>query len=331
MVIGIVGAGSWGTALAQTFACKGHKIYLYARRSDQREELEITRENKKYLKGVNLVENIIISKSLTETVVDKDMVLMAVPTQTFRDVYAEVSNILVNKNQNPIILNVAKGIEKKTHLLLSSVAKDVRADSRYAVLSGPSHAEEVGRFKPTTVAIASDDIELSKKLQNELMTSRFRIYVNDDLKGVELGGALKNIIALGAGISDGIGFGDNARAALMTRGLVEMTRIGTAMGAKHETFSGLAGLGDLIVTCDSKHSRNRRCGILIGEGMKVSEAIEEVGMVVEGITTTEATYELACKLNVEMPITEAIYKVIEGKINALEAVDTLMGRDGKVE
>lgn len=331
MVIGIVGAGSWGTALAQTFACKGHKIYLYARRSEQREELEITRENKKYLKGVNLVENIVISKSLNETVVDKDMVLMAVPTQTFRGVYEEVSNILVNKNQNPIILNVAKGIEKKTHLLLSSVAKEVRAESRYAILSGPSHAEEVGRFKPTTVAIASDDMDLSKKLQNELITSRFRIYVNDDLKGVELGGALKNIIALGAGISDGIGFGDNARAALMTRGLVEMTRIGTAMGAKRDTFSGLAGLGDLIVTCDSKHSRNRRCGILIGEGMKVSEAIEEVGMVVEGITTTEATYELASKLNVEMPITEAIYKVIEGKINALEAVDILMGRDGKVE
>ena len=331
MVIGIVGAGSWGTALAQTFACKGHKIYLYARRSEQREELEITRENKKYLKGVNLVENIVISKSLNETVVDKDMVLMAVPTQSFRGVYEEVSNILINKNQNPVILNVAKGIEKKTHLLLSSVAKEVRTESRYAILSGPSHAEEVGRFKPTTVAIASDDIDLSKKLQNELITSRFRIYVNDDLKGVELGGALKNIIALGAGISDGIGFGDNARAALMTRGLVEMTRIGTAMGAKRETFSGLAGLGDLIVTCDSKHSRNRRCGILIGEGMKVSEAIEEVGMVVEGITTTEATYELASKLNVEMPITEAIYKVIEGKINALEAVDILMGRDGKVE
>ena len=331
MVIGIVGAGSWGTALAQTFACKGHKIYLYARRSEQREELEITRENKKYLKGVNLVENIVISKSLNETVADKDMVLMAVPTQSFRDVYEEVSNILVNKNQNPVILNVAKGIEKKTHLLLSSVAKEVRPESRYAILSGPSHAEEVGRFKPTTVAISSDDIDLSKKLQNELMTSRFRIYVNDDLKGVELGGALKNIIALGAGISDGIGFGDNARAALMTRGLVEMTRIGTAMGAKSDTFSGLTGLGDLIVTCDSKHSRNRRCGILIGEGIKVSEAIEDVGMVVEGITTTEATYELASKLNVEMPITEAIYEVIEGKINALEAVDILMGRDGKVE
>lgn len=331
MVIGIVGAGSWGTALAQTFACKGHKIYLYARRSEQREELEITRENKKYLKGVNLVENIVISKSLNETVADKDMVLMAVPTQSFRDVYEEVSNILVNKNQNPVILNVAKGIEKKTHLLLSSVAKEVRPESRYAILSGPSHAEEVGRFKPTTVAISSDDIDLSKKLQNELMTSRFRIYVNDDLKGVELGGALKNIIALGAGISDGIGFGDNARVALMTRGLVEMTRIGTAMGAKSDTFSGLTGLGDLIVTCDSKHSRNRRCGILIGEGIKVSEAIEDVGMVVEGITTTEATYELASKLNVEMPITEAIYEVIEGKINALEAVDILMGRDGKVE
>lgn len=331
MVIGIVGAGSWGTALAQTFACNGHKVYLYARRSEHREELEITRENKKYLPGVNLVETIIISKSLAETVLDRDMILMAVPTQTFRSVYEEVSNILIKHNENPVILNVAKGIEKKSHLLLSEVAKQVRSDSRYAVLSGPSHAEEVGRFKPTTVAIASSDINLSKELQRELMTSRFRIYANDDLKGVELGGALKNIIALGAGISDGIGFGDNARAALMTRGLVEMTRIGTAMGAKRETFSGLTGLGDLIVTCDSKHSRNRRCGILIGEGMKVSEAIKEVGMVVEGITTTEATYELAGKLNVDMPITETIYKVIEGKINALEAVDILMGRDGKVE
>ena len=331
MVIGIVGAGSWGTALAQIFACNGHKVYLYARRSEHREELEITRENKKYLPGVNLIENIIISKSLVETVLDRDMILMAVPTQTFRSVYEEVSNILIKHNEKPVILNVAKGIEKKSHLLLSEVAKQVRSDSRYAVLSGPSHAEEVGRFKPTTVAIASSDINLSKELQRELMTSRFRIYANDDLKGVELGGALKNIIALGAGISDGIGFGDNARAALMTRGLVEMTRIGTAMGAKRETFSGLTGLGDLIVTCDSKHSRNRRCGILIGEGMKVSDAIKEVGMVVEGITTTEATYELAGKLNVDMPITETIYKVIEGKINALEAVDILMGRDGKVE
>ena len=331
MVIGIVGAGSWGTALAQTFACNGHQVYLYARRHEHREELEVTRENKKYLKGVNLVENITISKSLSETVLNRDIVLMAVPTQTFRIVYEEVSEILINNNENPVILNVAKGIEKKSHLLLSEVANQVRSDSRYAILSGPSHAEEVGRFKPTTVAIASNDITLSQKLQEELMTSRFRIYANDDLKGVELGGALKNIIALGAGISDGIGFGDNARAALMTRGLVEITRIGTAMGAKRETFSGLTGLGDLIVTCDSKHSRNRRCGILIGEGKKVSDAIREVGMVVEGITTTEATYELASKLNVEMPITETIYKVIEGKINALEAVDILMGRDGKVE
>ena len=331
MVIGIVGAGSWGTALAQTFACNGHKVFLYARRSEHREELEITRENKKYLKGVNLVENIVISKSLGDTVLDKDIVLMAVPTQAFRSTYEEVSGILISKDQNPVILNVAKGIEKKSHLLLSDVADEVRADTRYAILSGPSHAEEVGRFKPTTVAIASDDIVLSQSLQKELMTSRFRIYANDDLKGVELGGALKNIIALGAGISDGIGFGDNARAALMTRGLVEITRIGTAMGAKRETFSGLTGLGDLIVTCDSKHSRNRRCGILIGKGMNVSVAIQEVGMVVEGITTTEATYELAGKLNVDMPITETIYSVIEGKINALEAVDILMGRDGKVE
>ncbi len=331
MEIGIIGAGSWGTALAQTFSCNDHHVYIYARRKEQRDEIRITGENKKYLPGVTLTDNIHVASDIRKAVLDREVVLMAVPTQNFRKSYEEVSAILNECGQDPIILNVAKGIEKGSHLLLSDVASQVRENTRYAVLSGPSHAEEVGRFKPTTVAVASEDIELAQYLQKHLMTGRFRIYANDDLVGVQLGGALKNIIALGAGISDGIGFGDNARAALMTRGLVEITRLGVAMGAKPETFSGLTGLGDLIVTCDSYHSRNRRCGILLGEGKSVEEAREEIGMVVESITTTQAAYELAKSLNVEMPITEAIYKIIRGEIKPVEAVDILMGRDRKNE
>lgn len=331
MEIGIIGAGSWGTALAQTFACNDHHVYIYARRKEQREEIGITRENKRYLPGVTLIENIHVVDDIRESILDREIILMAVPTQNFRKAYEEVSGILDKAGQNPIILNVAKGIEKGSHMLLSDVACQVRKNTRYAILSGPSHAEEVGRFKPTTVAVASEDIELAQYIQKHLMTGRFRIYANDDLVGVQLGGALKNIIALGAGISDGIGFGDNARAALMTRGLVEITRLGVAMGAKPETFSGLTGLGDLIVTCDSYHSRNRRCGVLIGEGKSVEEATKEIGMVVESVTTTQAAFELAQSLGVEMPITESIYKVIKGEIKPVEAVDILMGRDRKNE
>ncbi len=331
MEIGIIGAGSWGTALAQTFACNNHDVYLYARRKEQRDEIRCTGENKKYLPGITLIDNIHIVDDINGAVLGREIVLMAVPTQNFRTVYEEVSHILDVSGYDPIILNVAKGIEKGSHMLLSDVAWQIRKNTRYAVLSGPSHAEEVGRFKPTTVAVASKNIELAQYIQKYLITTRFRIYANDDLIGVQLGGALKNIIALGAGISDGMGFGDNARAALMTRGLVEITRLGVAMGAKPETFSGLTGLGDLIVTCDSYHSRNRRCGILLGKGKTVREATTEIGMVVESLTTTQAAYELAGSLNIEMPITEAIYKIIEGEIKPVQAVDILMGRDRKNE
>lgn len=234
-------------------------------------------------------------------------------------------------DNDKVIINVAKGIEQNTLKRLSEVAYELRKDVKYAVLSGPSHAEEVGRKLPTTVAIASEDTEIAKYVQDLFFTDRFRTYVNDDVVGVELGGALKNIIALGAGISDGMGFGDNAKAALMTRGLTEISRLGIALGAKQETFAGLTGMGDLIVTCTSMHSRNRRCGIMIGEGLSPVEATEKIGMVVESMFTTKAAYGLAKKVGVEMPITEKIYEVINGELKAADAVEILMGRERKNE
>ncbi|XVG95136.1 NAD(P)H-dependent glycerol-3-phosphate dehydrogenase [Eubacteriales bacterium KG127] len=331
MKIGVIGAGSFGTALSQTFACKGHEINLYARGKEQRINLRATRENKRYLPGVVLVDNVRIPETVGEVIDEAEILIMAVPTQSFRASYKEVSSYFRSKESMPIVVNVAKGIEIGTNMLLSAVAEEVYPGTKFAIISGPSHAEEVGRFKPTTLAVASKDMNTSIFIQNALMTDRLRIYTNEDLTGVELGGALKNIIALGAGISDGIGFGDNARAALITRGLVEITRLGLRLGAKSETFSGLTGLGDLIVTCDSLHSRNRKCGILLGEGKSVEEATNEIGMVVESITTTEAAYLLAKSSNVEMPITEAIYGVIKGQFTAIDAVDILMGRDNKNE
>ena len=229
------------------------------------------------------------------------------------------------------IVNVAKGIEKGSLLRLSEVARQILPEVRYAALSGPSHAEEVARALPTTVVTASEDADLAIAVQDVFSTERFRVYTNEDLIGVELGGALKNIIALGAGVSDGLRFGDNAKAAMMTRGITEMTRLGLALGARAETFAGLAGIGDLIVTCTSMHSRNRRCGILLGKGVKADKAIEEVGMVVEGISTAEAAEALAHRYNIEMPITENICALIRGKITAEKAVDALMGREMKNE
>ena len=248
--------------------------------------------------------------------------------QTFRGVFTEAMQYA--PADIPIV-NVAKGIEKGTLLRLSQVAEEIRPNVRYIALSGPSHAEEVARRLPTTVVVAGKDHDLAVEIQESFSTDRFRVYTNEDLIGVELGGALKNIIALGAGISDGLKFGDNAKAAMMTRGITEMTRLGMAIGARSETFSGLAGIGDLIVTCTSMHSRNRRCGILIGEGKSVADAVEEVGMVVEGLSTAEAANAMAENLKIEMPITQCIYGMIQGGISAQDAVEILMGRKRKNE
>ncbi len=256
------------------------------------------------------------------------MALFSAPAQHFRNAFEKAIPYLTD---DMIVVNVAKGIEQGTLMRMSEIAYILQPEVKYAVLSGPSHAEEVGRKLPTTVAVASNDMEIAEEVQNIFITENFRVYTNDDICGVELGGSLKNIIALGAGISDGIGYGDNAKAALMTRGITEMCRLGVALGADIATFSGLTGIGDLIVTCTSMHSRNRRCGIMIGEGIAPDEAVKKVGMVVEGMFTAEAAYELAKKVGVEMPITELIYKCINGDVTPKEAVNMLMTRDRKNE
>ncbi len=326
--IGVIGAGSWGTALALTLSNKGHQVKMCDVNTDHVREMRENRENVRYLPGIKFSENLQIVDSAKEALAGADVALFSAPAQRFRSAFEQAIPFI---EDNMVVVNVAKGIEQGTLMRMSEIAYILKPDVKYVVLSGPSHAEEVGRALPTTVAVASRDMELAEYIQDIFMTDRFRVYTNDDVCGVELGGSLKNIIALGAGISDGIGFGDNAKAALMTRGITEMCRLGVKLGADIATFSGLTGIGDLIVTCTSMHSRNRRCGIMIGEGMKPSDAVKKVGMVVEGMFTAEAAYQLAKQVGVEMPITECIYRCINEEITAQEAVEMLMGRDRKNE
>ena len=326
--IGVIGAGSWGTALATVVAGKGHQVKIWDINEAHLKSMEENRENVNYLPGVPLNENIQIAYTTEEALKDADVVLFSAPAQHFRSALASSKAYI---KDDALVINVAKGIEQKSLARMSEIAAEQLDMDRYIVLSGPSHAEEVGRRLPTTVASASKNLEAAETIQELFMTDRFRVYTTEDVVGVELGGALKNIIALGAGISDGMGFGDNAKAALMTRGLAEITRLGLKLGAKAETFAGLTGTGDLIVTCTSMHSRNRRCGIMIGEGMSPAEATEKVGMVVEGMFTTESAYDLAVREGVDMPITTALYNVINGKISARDALELLMGRERRHE
>lgn len=324
----VLGAGSWGTALAVTLAGSGHDVKLYARNKEQLDMLINDRENRKYLKGVKLPGNITPVGTIAEAVSGAEAVVFATPAQSFRNVLAEA---LEHMDEEAAVINVAKGIERKTHKRLSEIAAQQGVTDRYCVLSGPSHAEEVGQQLMTAIVAASESEETAVKVQEMFSTDFLRVYTGNDVTGCELGGALKNIIALGAGIADGMGFGDNTRAALITRGIAEMKRLGIALGADPVTFSGLTGIGDLIVTCTSMHSRNRRCGIMIGQGMAPDDAVKEVGMVVEGMYTAEAAYELAQEHGVDMPITESIEKLIRGEVTAADAVKALMARDLKPE
>ena len=326
--IGIIGSGSFGTALGIILTKKGHQVEIWGRERAQLDLMRDTGENPHYLPGVKLPAQLEIVYDEERLLKEKDILLFAVPAQNFRSAFQQAKTMI---QPQTIVVNVAKGIEKGSLLRLSQIAKEVMPEVQYVTLSGPSHAEEVARFLPTTVAVAAENEELAREIQRDFNTDRFRVYTNSDIAGVELGGALKNIIALGAGISDGMGFGDNAKAAMMTRGMVEMCRLGVCLGAKRDTFSGLTGMGDLIVTCTSMHSRNRRCGMLIGKGMEPKQAISEIGMVVEGISTAEAASVLAKKEQIEMPITECICKVVHGEITAKEAVEYLMGREMKDE
>lgn len=326
--IAVIGAGSWGTALSVSLSGNGHTVKIWDVNKSHLDELSENRENKRYLPDVKLPDTIQIAYTVAEAIENADIVLFSAPAQHFR---SALDGAMPYLKPEMVLVNVAKGIEQKTLKRLSEIAFEKLPSVKYVALSGPSHAEEVGQGMPTTLVAASEELELAEYVQDVFMSERLRIYTNSDVAGVELGGALKNIIALGAGISDGMGYGDNAKAALMTRGITEISRLGVKLGADLSTFSGLTGIGDLIVTCTSMHSRNRRCGIMIGEGMKPSEAVKKVGMVVEGIYTAEAAYELAKQVGVEMPITDQIYQVINETTDAREAVKSLMTRQRKHE
>lgn len=319
--IAILGAGSWGTALAIHLAHKGYKVRLWTRRIEHYNELVNQRENLKYLPGSKLENNIIIMNNLHETVTKASPVILAVPSHAVRCTLQNCKDSL----GDAIIVNTAKGFEENTLLRLSEVIKQ-ETGNECVILSGPSHAEEVSRFLPTAIVAASHSRQVAEYIQDIFMSPNLRVYTNPDICGVEIGGALKNIIALATGIADGLGYGDNTRAALMTRGLTEITRLGVALQAEPLTFAGLTGIGDLIVTCSSMHSRNRRAGILLGQGLKLEEVLQKIGMVVEGVRTTKVALKLAKEKQIEMPITQEIFKVLFEKKEPTQCVNDLMGR-----
>ena len=326
--VGILGAGSWGTALAVLLCRNGHQVTLWSHRPQEAEKLSKTRVNESKLPGVKLPEGIEISGDLEQAVLEKDVLVMAVPSAAMRSTCRQIAQLV---REGQIIVDVAKGIEKGSFSTMTDMIQQEIPGADAAVLSGPSHAEEVGRQLPTTCVIGARSEKTARYLQQIFMSPVFRVYISPDMLGIELGGALKNVIALAAGIADGLGYGDNAKAALITRGITEIARLGVKMGGRIETFSGLTGIGDLIVTCASMHSRNRRAGILIGQGYSMEEAMKQVNMVVEGVYSARAAVELGQKYQVELPIIEQVYQILfEGK-DPKEVVNALMLRDQKVE
>ena len=326
--IGVIGAGSWGTALALLLDKNGHAVTEWSHRPEEAEELSRTREHKSKLPGVKLPETMRFTGDLEEAVTGKEVLIMAVPSTAVRSTAAKIRPYLT---KGQIVVDVAKGIEENTLMTLSQQIEEELPDADVAVLSGPSHAEEVGRGLPTSVVVGAKTRETAEYLQGLFMNEVFRVYTSPDMLGMELGGSLKYVIALAAGIADGLGYGDNAKAALITRGIHEISRLGVEMGGAIESFTGLTGVGDLIVTCASVHSRNRKAGYLIGQGRTMQEAMDEVKMVVEGVFSTKAAVKLGKKYGVDMPIVEQVNAVLfEGK-DAAEAVNDLMMRSGKPE
>lgn len=322
----VIGAGSWGTALAIVLADNGHQVRLWGNKEGQIQEINEQHTNKQYLPNIRLPETIRGYFSLDEALDNVDTIIIAVPTKAIREVIRNISAI---QKTALTIVHVSKGIEPDTLMRISEMIEEEMPKELLQdliVLSGPSHAEEVSLRHPTTVAVSSKNMEAAERIQDLFMNQHFRVYTNPDLIGIEIGGALKNIIALAAGVSDGIGYGDNAKAALMTRGIAEISRLGTKMGANPLTFAGLAGIGDLIVTCTSIHSRNWRAGNLLGKGHNLDEVLQSMGMVVEGVRTTKAAHQLAEKYDVKMPITDALYRVLFHHVDGKEAVDQLMSR-----
>ena len=328
--ISVIGSGGWGIALAILLHKNGHNLTIWSFDKKEAEELKTTRENKTKLPNILLPEDIKVTDDLKEAVNDKDILILAVPSKAIRSVSKSLKNII---KDNQIIVNVAKGLEEDTLETMTDIIEEELKGKKtqVAVLSGPSHAEEVGKGIPTTCVVSAHNKELTLYLQNIFMNPSFRVYTSPDMLGVEIGGALKNVIALAAGIADGLNYGDNTKAALITRGIKEIASLGVAMGGEQSTFYGLTGLGDLIVTCASMHSRNRRAGILLGQGKTLDEAIKEVNMVVEGVYSAKSALMAAKKYNIEIPIIEQVNAVLFENKNAAEAVNELMIRDKKLE
>ncbi|WP_208587874.1 NAD(P)H-dependent glycerol-3-phosphate dehydrogenase [Gracilibacillus suaedae] len=325
--VAVLGAGSWGTALAMVLCDNHHDVRLWTHNPDQKQSMELERKNQKYLPNIALPESLAIYDDLSQAIEQVEAIVLVVPTKAIREICQKLNHVLDHK---VVIIHGSKGIEPDSHYRISQMIEEELSHSLYddvVALSGPSHAEEVSVKHPTTLTAASENGELAAFTQDLFINQYFRVYTSKDIIGVELGGALKNIIALGAGISDGLGYGDNAKAALITRGLAEISRLATIKGANPLTFIGLSGVGDLIVTCTSAHSRNWRAGNMLGKGMPLHDILSKMGMIVEGIRTTEAVYQLAKKENIEMPITTGIYDVIYEIRSPKEVVDDLMTRN----
>ncbi|MFO7446749.1 MAG: NAD(P)H-dependent glycerol-3-phosphate dehydrogenase [Ignavibacteriaceae bacterium] len=331
MKISVLGAGGWGTTLSILLHYNGHNVTLWEYQKNYVKILDKERENPQYLPGIKIPPEINITHNLEKSTLQQNLIVLAVPSQFLRNVVKEIpfSNI-----KNSILVSVSKGIENKTLLTMSQMLQDVFPsidENQIGVISGPSHAEEVSRRIPTAVVAASKSIETSKTIQAAFITSYFRVYGSSDILGVELGGAFKNVIAIGAGIIDGAKFGDNTKAAIMTRGIAEISRLGVAMGAQPETFAGLSGMGDLIVTCMSRHSRNRYVGEQVGSGKKLKEVLKTMKMVAEGIETSRSASQLSKKHDVETPITDEVYKILFEDKDPVKATTDLMTRDMKLE
>jgi len=331
MNIAVLGAGSWGTTLALLLIEKGYDVRLWEYHTDNVNVMRETRENVAFLPGILLPERLLVTNDIDEACRSAGMLVTAVPSQHLRSV---LSHLSTKKLSETIICNVAKGIETESLMTMTEVIEDSLPHCRkdhLAVLSGPSHAEEVSKRIPTAIVAASVKSRTAKIVQDVFLTPYFRVYVNEDLRGVELGGSIKNVIAVAAGISDGAGFGDNTKAAIMTRGIYEITRLGVKMGAQPRTFAGLSGIGDLIVTCMSKHSRNRYVGEQVGAGKPLQEVLKSMVMIAEGVPTTKSVHALSQKLGVEMPIAGAVYQVLFEGRNPHDATEDLMTRDAKGE
>ncbi|HEX7343508.1 MAG TPA: NAD(P)H-dependent glycerol-3-phosphate dehydrogenase [bacterium] len=329
--VAVLGAGSWGTAIALLLRGKGCGVRLWEFRPEAAERLRRERENREFLPGIPLAPEILIDHDAGRCLADTEIVILAIPSQFVRQALTKIKDLIPPQ---ALIINAAKGIEERTLMRPSQVVRELIANAlphRYAALSGPSHAEEVSRGIPTSVVAASENIETAKRVQELFATPGFRVYASEDLVGVELGGALKNIIAIATGICDGLGFGDNTKGALLTRGLAEITRLGVKLGGQPRTFAGLSGMGDLITTCTSRHSRNRYVGEQIGRGKRLNEVLAGMTMIAEGVRTCRSARELARREGVPMPITEAVHSILFEDKNPKQAVTELMTRDLKVE